>query len=428
MANTTQQPREATPAAASPTPSLVAAAGWAFLITAFVSRLPSSMVQLGYLMVLNQDGRGMGVGGLAVAAVGLGSAIGAPAVGRLVDRLGPLRVVAGATLISLLGQACFLIGLTRQAPSWQLLAAAAVVGAANPQIGPVARSHWSHLAVRLHTPRLVSKALGYEGAVDEIGFVIGPVLASVLVSWLGASSAALAMMALTLVLQGIFVAHLATSRTRWTVSTAAQRAAAAHSPTRLAVLWPMLACLGVGVLFGATQTSLTAVFAQRGTPGITGLVYGCVGIGSGVASLLVGHLSPRVAVWLRVLAGALVMAAGAALMMLLPGAWLAAGVAVLLGVGAGITLVSSFGWMERIAPRDRVATMMTVLATCLTLGVSAGAAVAGQLVSNPADGLWPVLGSGVLAALAAAGMRASGSSSGGFGIPDEVRQPAQQRP
>ncbi|MEL4504641.1 MFS transporter [Luteococcus sp. H138] len=398
MAHTTP-PREASSSA-----TLVSAGGWAFLVTAFAARLPSSMIQLGYLMVLNQDGRGMGVGGLAVGAVGLGSAVGAPVVGRLVDSLGPLRVVTGATLVSLLGQAVFLIGLTHQAPSWQLLVAAAVVGAANPQIGPVARSHWSHLAARLRAPQLVSRALGYEGAVDEIGFVIGPVLASVLVSWLGASSAALAMMALTLVLQGIFVAHLLTTRAHWTVSTAAQRAAASHTRTGLAVLWPMLACLGVGVLFGATQTALTALFAQRGTPGITGLVYGCVGIGSGVASLLVGRLSPRIAVWLRVLFGAVAMASGAALMMLLPGAGLAAVVAVLLGVGAGVTLVSSFGWMERIAPRDRVATMMTVLATCLTLGVSAGAAVAGQLVSNPADGLWPVLGSGVLAALAATGM------------------------
>ncbi|MEL4356653.1 MULTISPECIES: MFS transporter [unclassified Luteococcus] len=404
-----EPPRDGSPAAPPPRPSdapnLVTAGGWAFLLTAFISRLPSSMVQLGYLMVLNQDGRGLGVGGLAVAAVGLGSAVGAPVVGRLVDRFGPLRVVAGATMVSLLGQVWFLTGLIQHAVSAQLLAAAAVVGAANPQIGPIARSHWSHLAARLGQPRLVSKALGYEGAVDEIGFVIGPVLASVLVSWLGASPAALAMMAMTLVLQGVFVAHLFSARSRWRTSTGAAPGASGHSRAGLAVLWPMLACLGVGILFGATQTTLTALFAARSMPGVTGLVYGCVGVGSGVASLLIGHLSPRFPVWLRVLSGALAMVSGAGLMMLLPGAWLASVVAVLLGVGAGVSLVSSFGWMERIAPRDRVATMMTMLATCLTLGVSGGAAAAGQLVSSPAHGMWPVLGSGLLAGLAAVGMR-----------------------
>lgn len=387
--------------------SLVSAGGWAFLLTAFFARLPSSMVQLGYLMVLSHDGRGLATGGLAVAAVGLGSAMGAPVVGRLVDRLGPLPVVAGATLVSLAGQAAFLIGLLHHVASWQLLACGAVVGAANPQIGPVARSHWSHLATRLRAPHLVSRALGYEGAVDEIGFVIGPVLASVLVSWLGAAPAALAMMGMTLVLQGVFVGHLWREREDWAVHDTAAQGPRAHSRTGRSVLWPMLACLGVGILFGATQTALTALFNARGMPGITGLVYGCVGIGSGAASLLVGRLADRFTVPLRVLSGGVLMVLSALGLMVLPSAWLVSLVCLVLGVGAGVTLVSSFGWMERIAPRDRVATMMTVLATCLTLGVSAGAAVAGRLAVWPAHGFWPVLASGVMAAVASAGMRLS---------------------
>lgn len=393
------------PAPASAT--LVQAGGWAFLLTAFVARLPSSMVQLGYLMVLSHDGRGLVTGGLAVAAVGLGSAVGAPVVGRLVDRLGPLPVITGATLFSLAGQAAFLVGLLHGVPSWQLLACAAVVGAANPQIGPVARSHWSHLATRLRAPHLVSRALGYEGAVDEVGFVIGPVLASALVSWLGASPAALAMMVMTVVLQGVFVAHLWRHRDDWAAHADGAHAQRAGTRVGRSVLWPMLACLGVGTLFGSTQTALTALFEQRGMPGITGLVYGCVGVGSGAASLVVGRLADRFTVPWRVFSGGVLMAVSAAALMLLPSAWFASLLCVVLGVGAGVTLVSSFGWMERIAPRDRVATMMTVLATCLTLGVSAGAAVAGRLAVQPAHGFWPVLASGAMAAAAAVGMRFS---------------------
>ncbi len=389
--------------------SLISAGGWPFLIAAALGRLPSSMVQLGYLMVLSQDGRGLAIGGLAVAAVGLGTAAGAPVVGRLVDRLGPIPAVVGATLVSLLGQAVFLWLLVGHAPSALLLVAGFVVGAANPQIGPVARSHWSHLSASLRAPQLVSRALGYEGAVDEAGFVIGPVLASALVSLLGPVSSVVAMLLLTAVLQGLFILYLLRNREAWQRVATPGAEAAARSSVGRGVVLPMLGCLGVGILFGSTQTGLTALFNLRGDPGVTGVVYGCVGVGSGIASLVAGRLPARFAVPVRVLAGAVLMGLGFWGMHALPGAPLASAVAVVMGAGAGITLVSCFAWMERIAPRDRMATMMTVLATCLTLGVSTGAAVAGRLAEVPAHSFFPVLASAALAAVAALGMRLSAS-------------------
>lgn len=388
-------------------PSLPAAAGWSFLITSFLGRLPSSMVQLGYLLVLSQSGYGLAAGGLAVAAVGLGSALGGPAVGRLVDRFGPLPVVAGATVVSLVGQLAVVALLLREAPLALLLACAALVGAANPQIGPVARSHWSRLAVRLKSPHLVQRALGYEGAVDETGFVVGPVLAGALVSVFGPLGAASAIWVFTLVLQGLFIGHLAFRRKEWAGDdpSTTNLGGRTGSVGSLPMLWPMLGCLGVGTLFGSTQTALTAVFDSRGTPGITGLVYGCVGIGSGVASLLVGRFSYRFALPWRVLLGAALVGTGAAGMMTLPSAPMAGLWGVVLGLGAGFILVSSFTWMEAIAPRHRMATMMTVLATCITLGVSLGAAVTGRLAETLHHGFWPLLATAAAAALAAGGMR-----------------------
>ncbi|MGL4832200.1 MAG: MFS transporter, partial [Propionibacteriaceae bacterium] len=135
--------------------------GWPFIITSFFGRLPNAMVQLGYLMILSQGGRGLAAGGLAVAAVGLGSAIFGPGVGRLVDRYGPLRVLSVALVFSLLGQGLFLLSLHAGQSTWQLLICAFLVGSANPQVGPVARSYWSHMARIKNQPGLVIRALGY---------------------------------------------------------------------------------------------------------------------------------------------------------------------------------------------------------------------------------------------------------------------------
>ena len=77
------------------TPSLVSAGGWPFLLSALVGRLPAATVQLGVLLYVSGAGLGLGLAGLTVAATGLGSAVGAPLLGRLVDRFGPLFVVVG---------------------------------------------------------------------------------------------------------------------------------------------------------------------------------------------------------------------------------------------------------------------------------------------------------------------------------------------
>lgn len=383
--------------------SLASVGGWPLLVTSFLGRIPSSMVQLGYLMVLSHDGRGLAIGGLAVAVVGLGSAVGAPLLGRAVDRRGPGPVLTLATITSVIAQACFVWALLVHGPSIVLLACAAVVGAANPQIGPVVRSHWSRIAARRGEPGLVTRALGYEGMVDEIGFVIGPVLSSLLVSGIGARTAAVTMIVLTLGLQGAFLVHLWQDRENWP---AAQSSGVHGERVRasVSVVWPMVACLGVGVLFGSTQTGLTALFDLRGTPAVTGIVYGCVGVGSGVASILVGRLPLGIPAWTRLVAGAALMVAGTSWLSTLPGSLASCGAAIVLGAGAGITLVSSFGWMERVAPSQRMATWMTGLATCLTLGVSAGAAAAGRLAADPDHCFALVYLSALLGALGALGM------------------------
>ncbi|MGL5406929.1 MAG: MFS transporter [Propionibacteriaceae bacterium] len=375
--------------------SLPQLAGWEFLTTAFISRLPASMVQLGYLMVLAQDGRGFGIAGLAVAAVGLGSAVSAPILGRFMDRIGPFPVVATATVTSLIGQLSFLAALLAHQPSWVLLACAALVGLSNPQIGSVARSYWSRLAERHHDNTLISRALGYEGAIDEIGFVIGPILSSLLVSLQGAATATITMAVMTALLQGTFLTHLFRHRHEW-VKNSVTHQNHAHGRIGSIVVLPMLAAIAVGTVFGSTQTALTNLYQLRNTAAMTGVVYGCVGIGSGTASLLIGRYAHQLSRRAKVAAGGLFILIGGALLLLLPAPLLALGMAVILGAGAGITLVSAFTWMESVAPRDRIATMMTALSTCITLGVSLGAVVSGRLASVPIHAFLPALVAGVV--------------------------------
>lgn len=378
--------------------SLATSGGTSFLITGAIGRLPASVLQLGLLLYVTAAGMDFALGGLTVAAVGVGTAIGAPIVGRLIDLRGGAMVVAGAMVVQTIGLLGLAVAVTQHLNPILVLSAAALTGAANPQIGPIARARWSTLARREGNPDLIRVAMGYEGACDEASFVAGPVLAGLLVGVLGANLALVAMVALIWLGEGIFLAYLIANRSSVDVGALQPENASGGWRTLGQLTWPLLATVAVGVVFGATQTAIAAEYTAAGNPGLTGFVYGCVGVGSGVASLLIVRVK-----WLplavRIALGGGVVAIAAVGLRFAERPAVEGVLALLVGAGVGIVIVSALLRIEQCAPPERINWAMTLGATGVTLGVSVGAATAGQLVTDPGRGFWPTIVAGVAALL-----------------------------
>lgn len=393
--------------------SLPAVGGWAFLVTALIGRLPAATVQLGLLLYVSGAGLGLGLAGLTVAAAGLGSAIGAPLVGRLVDRFGPLPVVAAATVVQLLGMGSLLLVVLHDGPSALVLVFAALIGSTNPQVGAIARARWSAIARRRRLPGLVSRALGYETACDEVGFILGPVIAGVLVGLLGPNPALGVLMAWVVLGQGCFIVYLL-SRRGLAVDTHTLDVADGTAPRIrwAAVLPPMLVCLCVGTVFGSTQTVLTAINDARGTAGYTGLIYGCMGVGSALASMLVSRLPRRLPLSVRVAGGAMLVSLVALVLLSIPGPAVLGLLFMVTGLGVGTMLVSAYTRGEHVAPSHRIASVMTMLTTCLVLGVAFGSALGGVLSAVPRHGFLLTLAAGLVGMVAAVALHVTRSEPG----------------
>jgi len=259
-----------------------------------------------------------------------------------------------------------------------MLLCAGLTGFANPQVGAMARARWSQAAAgRADRQAYTSAAMAWEGAVDEVAFIVGPVLATTLAA-VAAPLPVLVAIALAWIGQAGFALH------RSALPAARNgRVRHASSPTRID--WPVLFILSlaggsVGLLFGGAQTSVAAFFTLRGEGAVTGLVYGAMAVGSSAMGLLSNRLPARFALTWRIAWFGIGCALVSPLLVVAQDAWTMALACLLIGLMVGPTLVTVYALAERIAPPERLSTVMTVMATVGVVGVAAGSAIGGQLV------------------------------------------------
>src|SRR5712692_7924861 len=154
----------------------------AFSAAAFVARMPMAMYGLGtVLLIATLTGR-YGVAGTVAGAGSVGYAVCAPVIAKLADRLGQRRVLLPQTAVFAVSTIAFIACAELRAPLWALIAVGGLAGASMPSTGSMVRARWSALtggdARRLHT------AFALESVNDELIFVIGPALVTVLATQL----------------------------------------------------------------------------------------------------------------------------------------------------------------------------------------------------------------------------------------------------
>ncbi|WP_211881191.1 MFS transporter [Pseudarthrobacter albicanus] len=376
-------------------------AGRSFIPLGLFARLPLAMLTMGALTLVTAVAGSYAVGGASAGAVGIGSALGAPILGALADRLGQRPVLVFAAIfntvavVALILAAYLIPGGQDMATAVPVLAASFVAGASCPQVGPLARVRWMALTSRggreANTADL-DTALSYESTADELAFVLGPalvgILASLIAPWLPLALAA----ALTITLVPAFATH---PTHHAVVRTPARTAAGSAQEMRrdaltarqrigtvAAVALPVLAMVCMGTFFGSTQTSLSSFSASFAGSELAGLLYAVMGLGSAAAALSVAYWPRRFTVNARWLVCAALMA-GLAVLLLLPSTALPMILVLLvLGVPVGPLMVTVFAVGALVAPAGKLGTVMTALASGIVAGMALGSSIAGRLAQD----------------------------------------------
>ncbi|HEY0189358.1 MAG TPA: MFS transporter [Cellulomonas sp.] len=370
----------------------------AFSAAGVVARLPMSMVGIGIVLMIQQLRGSYGLAGAVSAVYVLAQALCSPQLARLVDQHGQARVMRPAVAISAVSLVALVLCATLGAPDPTLYLCAAAVGSTIGSFGALVRARWSDVVAdgrELHT------AYSLESALDEVVFVIGPVLATTLATGV-APAAGLIVPVVGMVLGGYwFLSQRATEP-------APTPRPPAGGPRRTSVMRSggmivlAVVFVAMGSIFGATDVATVAFAEEHGRSGLAGVILAVFATGSMLSGLLYGARHWVTPLWQRFAVGMVALALGASLFVLVSSLLSLAVVMFVAGFAIAPTLVNGNALVQHFVPRTRLTEGLTWVGTSLGVGVSGGSSVAGHVIDSQGShgGFLVVVASAVLAVIA----------------------------
>jgi MFS family permease len=345
------------------------------LIAGFAGRLPSAMVPLALLLMVQQQTGSYAVAGLASATFGVALALMAPVLGRLADRRGARPVLLTQAALYPVMIALLLVVVLRHAQAEVILAAAAATGASTPLVSGTVRALWSRTE-----PRVRATAYALDATATELVFVVGPSLVAALAVF--ATPAAAIVVAAVLAVVGALSLATSAAIRDWQPSSAER---SGLFSTVLAPGMPRVLLSGSAVMlgFGALEVAIPAFAAANGTPGMSGALLALWALGSVIGGLWFGARVVSVALPVQYRWGLLGVTIGLAPLALVSSPWALGALLFLGGSAIAPTLTAQNSLVGSIAPVHATTEAFTWLST-ITVGASAvGAAVGGALIESP---------------------------------------------
>ncbi|MBC7595955.1 MAG: MFS transporter [Kineosporiaceae bacterium] len=358
---------------------LMRIAGPAYIVVAFLGRIPLAMSQMGTLILVSSTTGRYALGGAAAGALAVANAIGAPLAGALADRIGQRPVVLVQSLAGACGLIALVVATHQGASAAAAIAIAAAAGFAMPQVGPLARVRWQPITRNANDQRrLIDAAFSYEGAADEASFVFGPALVGALAILVDPGGA--------LVVGAIILAAFGSWFALHPTAELAHQQGKQHGLSgplfTMAFIVLIFAQLFVGMIFGGTQTGAAVLATAQGQPGLAGLIHATLGIGSVVAGLAVAGLPERIGYEKRALVAALGLFVLSSPLLLVHSIGALIAVVMLLGFAVAPYMISNFAMAGHLVPPARVGAAMTMLAGATGVGYALGSSVAGRLADQ----------------------------------------------
>jgi MFS family permease len=343
------------------------------LAAAFVGRLPVGMFSLATVLFVSKETSSFAVAGAATGAFAIASGISAPIIGRVVDRIGQTPVLLACAAAFPASVAALILVGEATTSTLPILACAVACGLAFPPLFATLRTLLSVLA-----GGLTETAFALEAMLQELFFIIGPLLVALIMVFANAQTALVVAAAMV---AGGTLAFAATTPSRsWRRDGGGERRAGALISAGIRTI--VLMSVVDGMTFGALEVALPAFAQEHGSAGTAGVMLGTLALGS-----LAGGFWYGAREWSRdpaelLLLFAWPLAAGLATLALASSVPVMMVLLLVAGIFIAPSAAASFSLVRRLAPPGALTEAFTWLSTGVTAGFAFGGLAGGVLVEH----------------------------------------------
>ncbi|MEP6980644.1 MAG: MFS transporter [Nakamurella sp.] len=347
-----------------------------FSVTGLFARLQLSMASMGTTLLIVAERDSFALAAQLTAVYAVAGALISPLVSRRIDQYGQHRVVPLQLLFHVPAVLGLILVATLHGLVPLLFVLALLAGSSQLSVGSLVRARWSRIYTG--TPQLRT-AFAMESLIDEVVFIAGPPLATVLALQVFPSAALLFATAVLTIGCTVLILQRSTQPLPSGQPASATGGNALALPG-VAAVTGIFALLG-GV-FGSFELTTIGFAQEQGVTGYTGILLAVYSIGSLIAGFAFGAHAFRIPLPGQLVRASLLLAVVSAPLALMSSPWLLGSAAFVAGFAVAPVLISGMSLIEHIVPGNRLTESMTWVSGGLSVGLAGGLLLSGLIVDS----------------------------------------------
>ncbi|WP_099332861.1 MFS transporter [Actinomyces minihominis] len=347
-----------------------------FAIAGVIARAPMSMVGISIILGVRALYDSYSLAGLISAVQVIAYAICAPILSRLVDRHGQMQIMLPSIMISAVSLVALIFAIVNLASPTVLVILAALMGATGGSLGALVRARW---AMVCKSPAQLQVAYAMEAAFDELVFVLGPVIATLLAASVHPLAGLWVSVVFMVVGAFLFLLQRSTQPPVMIPEPGVKRSSVMRNGAMLTLF---ATYIFNGAVFGSIDLSVVAFSDEVNMSFMAGIILASMSLGSLISAVIYGGRVWDAPLWKMFFFGVLAIAVGVSTFLFAGNIAILAVLMFIAGAAIAPTMTNVNTIVQRISPPDRLTEGLTWMSTGMTLGVSLGSAIAGPAIDQ----------------------------------------------
>lgn len=362
--------------------SLFSEPGRAWFITATaIGRTPTAMKALACILLVQQLTGSYGMAGLVGAAQTLVAALAAPVLARFIDARGANGVLFWTMLAHIVGVIVLIAAAYSDLHASSMLLGAMIIGASSVQFGSLSRAKWVD---ELDRGQPLERAYSLESIIDEIGFILGPIMVVPLCLQVHPTAGILAAVLFVIIGSIMYIRqpHPETA-TQIGASSLMPGDAESKSVMRIRAMQLItLALLFAGSIFGSVEIILVSFAEHQGMEEAASFMVASFAGGSLVAAVIYGARHWPGSIAIKLLVSFVWLGLGTIPIILAPNIPLMTLAVFVTGLAISPTLITANLFVEKVAPKKKITEAFAWMGSAAAAGVAIGSSASGFLVDE----------------------------------------------